>query len=148
MQHRSHATTGRSSGHAPPQIVHTDYRTGRKAATPQKSIPATFAGVTQPTLLLAASRAEERFQAFLRANPGIYQEFKRRALMLHARGYRHFGAKAIAESIRYDAAIRGLPGEGETYRWNNNYTSRMVRLLISEHPELASFFELRELRSA
>jgi hypothetical protein len=143
MQHRSHAH--HTSGHAPPQIVTPDYRTGRRQRPTPTPLPD---GLTQPSLLLAASRAEERFQAFLRANPDIYQEFKRRALALHQRGYRHFGAKAIAEAIRYDAAVRGLPGEGETYRWNNNYTSRMVRLLISEHPELASFFELRELRSA
>lgn len=105
------------------------------------------AGVTQPSLLMAASRAEERFQAFLRANPHVYAEFKRRALALHRRGYRHFGAKAIAESIRYESAISAASVD-EPFKLNNSHISRLVRLLISEEPELRGFFELRELRSA
>ncbi len=80
-------------------------------------------------------------------NPGIYQEFKRRALMLHQRGYRHFGAKAIAEALRYETALSAATPD-EPFRLNNSYVSRMVRLLIVECPELAAFFELRELRSA
>lgn len=122
----------------------------------QKTQPQTYeaqraalasAGVTQPSLLLAASRAEERFQAFLRANPGVYDEFKRRALALHRRGWRHFGAKALIEAMRYDSAINAATAD-EPWKLNNSHVSRLVRLLIEEHPELRGFFETRELRSA
>ena len=105
------------------------------------------AGVTQPSLLTAASRAEERFQAFLRANPSIYAEFKRRALALHRRGWRHFGAKAIAESIRYETALNAATPD-EPFKINNNHISRLARQAIADEPELRGFFELRELRSA
>lgn len=105
------------------------------------------AGVTQPSLLMAASRQEERFQAWLRANPQVYAEFKRRALTLHHRGWRHFGAKALIEAMRYDSAISAATPD-EPWRLNNSHVSRMVRRLIDEHPELSGFFETRELRSA
>ena len=105
------------------------------------------AHIVQPSLLTAASRAEERFQAFLRANPDVYAEFKRRALALHRRGWRHFGAKAIIEAMRYESAISAATPD-EPFKLNNSHTSRLVRLAIAECPELRGFFELRELRSA
>jgi hypothetical protein len=120
-------------------------RRARQQAVAQSQRSA--ARVTQPTLLSAASRAEERFQAFLRANPSVYAEFKRRALALHRRGWRHFGGKAIAESIRYETALSAATPD-EPWRLNNNHISRMVRQAIADEPELAGFFELRELRSA
>lgn len=112
----------------------------------QTSAQQQAAGVTQPSLLLAASRAEERFQAFHRAHP-VYREFARRALALHARGWRHFGAKAIFEALRYDTALGAGPEEAP-YRLNNNLVSRYSRMLTDEHPELRGFFEQRVLRSA
>lgn len=36
---------------------------------------------------------------------------------------------------------------GETFKANNNFRSRYVRLIIRDHPELEDFFELRELKS-
>lgn len=113
----------------------------------QTSAQQQAAGVTQPSLLLAASRAEERFQAFHRAHPEVYREFARRALALHARGWRHFGAKAIFEALRYDTALGAGPEEAP-YRLNNNLVSRYSRMLTDEHPELRGFFEQRVLRSA
>lgn len=120
-------------------------RRARQQAVAQSQRSA--ARVTQPTLLSAASRAEERFQAFLRANPQVYAEFKRRALALHRRGWRHFGAKAIIEAMRYESAISAATPD-EPFKLNNSHTSRLVRLAIADEPELVGFFELRELRSA
>lgn len=104
------------------------------------------AGVSQPSLLMAASRQEERFQAFHRAHPEVFAAFRRLALDLYHRGYHRWGAGAIFEILRYQSAISGKPDEA--WKLNNNYRSRYARLLMAEHPELAGFFETRELRSA
>lgn len=121
-------------------------RQRRQQAQQQTHEAQRAAGVTQPSLLMAASRAEERFQAFHRQHPEVYREFARRALALHARGYRHWGAKCIFEVLRYESAISGQPDD--TWKINNNFTSRYSRLLTDEHPELRGFFEQRTLRSA
>lgn len=117
-------------------------RTAQQATAKQRA-----AGVTQPSLLMAASRQEERFQAFHRAHPEVYRAFERLALDLHRRGYRRWGAGAIFEIMRYQSAVSGA-GPDEVWKLNNNYRSRYARLLMAEHPEMAGFLETRELRSA
>lgn len=107
------------------------------------------AGVTQPPLLMAASRQDERFIAFHRAHPEVYRAFKRLALSLYARGHHHWGAAAIFEVLRYESAISGKPDDA--WKLNNDFRSRYSRLFMAEyaaHPVLSQFFETRQLRSA
>ena len=92
------------------------------------------------------SRVEREFADWIATADGVLvaTEIVARARRLLARGVRHYGVKAMFESIRYDWTI-GLLG-GAEYRLNNNHTSLMARHLMDRHPELRGFFETRELR--
>lgn len=91
---------------------------------------------------------QERFEEFLGTPDGrlVHDELVRRAAILRDRGWKHYSAKAIIETIRYDANMHVGPDGG--FKVNDVYTSRLVRRVIDENPALASFFELRELRAS
>ena len=88
---------------------------------------------------------DEQFERWIAANPHVLEEFIRRARALKRQGVARFGAKAIIEGMRYDRAIRT---GGDTFKLNNNYTSRLVRRALERAPDLEGFFELRALRSS
>lgn len=115
-------------------------------AQAQTQVAQRAAGVTQPSLLMAASRQEERFQAFHRQHTEVYRAFERRALALAQRGYRRWGAAAIFEVLRYESAISGQPDDA--YKLNNSFRAYYARMFLARHPELDGFFETRQQRSA
>ena len=91
---------------------------------------------------------EEKFTAWMRTPDGIhaYDNVRTRAFRLKERGWRHFGIKALWEAARYDRALE-LGPDVDGFKLNNNYSSRMARLLMDNEPGLRGFFSLRELRS-
>lgn len=105
------------------------------------------AGVTQPPLVLAASRAEERFQAFMRLHPEVFMAFRQRAQHLRERGKRHISADSICHYLRDETPIDARTGQ-DIYKINNNWSSRFARLLITEDPSFSAYIETRKLRSA
>ena len=105
------------------------------------------AGVTQPSLLTAASRAEERFQRLLREHPEVYPAFRRRAWQLRERGKRHISADSICHYLRDETPVDTRTGQ-DTYKINNDFSSRFARLLIAEEPSFSAYIETRKLRSA
>lgn len=66
-----------------------------------------------------------------------------RAKQLRGSGYKRYGIKAILEAIRFDRDVQF--GPASSYKVNNNISSRLARDIMFEHPELAGFFELRQL---
>lgn len=92
---------------------------------------------------------DDKFRQWLLTTNGrrVKAEVAHRALLLRRRGVAHYGIGAIFESIRFDYAAGLLGKDPEGYRLNNNYRSRLARLLADEHPELRGFFEERRLRS-
>ena len=78
-------------------------------------------------------------EGWLLANESVWLAFWNRTERLRATGRTHYGAKAIAEVVRYDTAIRDAE---ITFKLNNNYTSGLARL----YNEVAGvdFFETRE----
>lgn len=90
---------------------------------------------------------QEQFEEWLDTDDGVtvYEEVIRRARALRGRGFRHFGIKALWEAIRYDRAIQLGPNAG--FKINNNFHSRMARLVMDRCPDLADFFETRELKA-
>lgn len=88
---------------------------------------------------------KERWDDFLtyhHENMWIWQGFKAKALELRSSGRRHFGAKAIMESLRYEYC---LANPDKDFKINNNYTSIYARVAAARVPELKEFFEVREL---
>jgi hypothetical protein len=85
----------------------------------------------------------DKFLAWHRAHPNVWESFERRALELIARGIKRYGAKTIAEVIRYhDAIERGK----DDFDLNNNYVSYYARIFRLKHPQHKDFFEVRSVK--
>lgn len=100
----------------------------------------------QPTLFDVppdANSIQERFERWLAENAHVYRLFVEAARSLKRQGRKRFGAKAIAEHLRWNAAYQTTDG----YKLNNIYTSRLARKLLDDHPEeFEGWLELRKLQ--
>lgn len=86
------------------------------------------------------------FIGWIPLNSHIFSEFCRRAIMLKNTGRKHYGAKGIVESIRFDTCLRSRPDYD--FKCNNNHTSYLARLAVLVYSELNGFFELRDTRKS
>jgi hypothetical protein len=86
---------------------------------------------------------QERFERFHAENPHVYEMFVRFARQLRARRARG-SAAMIFERMRWETAITTSDPH---FKLNDQYTSRYARLAMAQEPDLAGFFEVRELRS-
>lgn len=89
---------------------------------------------------------EERFAEFHANNPDVYTELVRLARRAKARGHRRMGIELCFGALRWNRFM-STTGEGG-FKLNDHFTSRYARLLMAQEPDLADFFETRELRSA
>lgn len=87
---------------------------------------------------------DEQFNSFIASNPHVYEWFRKYAHELRERGHERISADMICHRIRFELMIQTA---GEVWRMNNNYTSRLARMLIKEDSRFAFLFELRELKS-
>mgnify|MGYP000877982731 CR=1 FL=1 len=85
-----------------------------------------------------------KFAQWLDQNQHVLRVFVDRALAAQAAGRTRIGAKRLVEAMRWDTQ---LTTQGDEFRLNNNYVSRLARAAVKRRPELASLFEFRELRS-
>lgn len=88
---------------------------------------------------------QERFEAWIAANPHVVTAAERLTAQWLAAGQTRLGIGALVEQLRWHS---GLSTSGEVWRINNSYRSRLVRLLVARHPEWAEVFETRTLRAA
>lgn len=93
----------------------------------------------QPLFSDVRPHIAEQFIDFHRANPEIFELFKRFATEARLSGRKYYGAKAIMEKIRWEINIE----QKGDFKVNDHYTSCYVRLLISEDPSFKDFFEVR-----
>lgn len=87
---------------------------------------------------------DARFAEWIAANPHVLDAFCERALEAKRAGRTKIGAKRLVEIMRWDTR---LSTNGDPFKLNNSYTSRLARAAKARHPELDGFFEERELRS-
>lgn len=80
-----------------------------------------------------------------RANPHVYELFKRFTFDVIRRGHKHYSSKAIFERIRWHTDIETM---GEEFKMSNNYTPYYARLFMKDFPDHADFFRTKTLRSA
>ena len=105
---------------------------------PVESLPSEARSTFPPRDLAA------RADAWIREHPGGWALFKRFALEAASGGHK-FGAKALAERIRWAARIeKGQDG----FVLNNSIVSYVARRLVQDDPTLAPFIEFREARCA
>jgi hypothetical protein len=88
---------------------------------------------------------QERFERFDRENPHVYPHLRRLALEARDAGLQRIGVRMLWEVMRWHVAIETRDPSG--LKLNDHYTSRYVRKLIREHPELDGLFETRRLRA-
>jgi hypothetical protein len=84
------------------------------------------------------------FIAWIPKNLHVFGEFCSRALAIKKSGRTHYGAKTIAEVIRFNTDIRSKPDE--SFKMNNNYTAYLARLCMLAYPQTNGMFELRETK--
>ena len=87
---------------------------------------------------------DQRFDRFISTNPQVLDAFIYFAGEAQRRGRQRIGAKAIVERLRWEWLGRT---EGDEFRLNNSFTSRLARAAVARKAELAELFEFRELRS-
>lgn len=83
----------------------------------------------------------EKFEAFHRANPHVYDYFKQRAIGLRRLGTKRYGMKSLFELLRWDYSVQ--TGDPDNFKINNNFAPWYARLLMDNEPELDGFFETR-----
>lgn len=100
-------------------------------------------GRTHTALTFVQTRPEmfsKDFAAWLTEHWFIYEEFERRTFQLWKRGRRHYGARSIWETMRYDSAIGELAGE---WKLNDHRPPCLARLVMLMNHQLHGFFETR-----
>ncbi len=98
--------------------------------------------MNQLSMLTPPSTIDRAFWDFHHKNPQVYRKIIDMTRSARLRGKRRIGMKMLFEVIRWEHLVHT---RGDDFALNNNYTSRYVRLLSEEHPELADMFETRRL---
>ena len=86
----------------------------------------------------------QKAEAWVEKYPGgfaLFEELARKRVAIQ----KPFGAKALAEAVRWELAFRA--GPEEEFAVNNSYVSYIARLLIERHPEWEKYIEFRKVRS-
>jgi hypothetical protein len=97
-----------------------------------------------PDRIVGAS-IQERFESFHALNPWLLTELEKLAQQMLDAGRTRLSIETLVGRIRwdYDIATRG-----DTFRVNDHFTSRYVRLMIERNPSWDSVFATRKLRTA
>lgn len=94
----------------------------------------------------ASGEKVEKFFTFYQKRPELWKAFVKTSVEAARRGIRRWGAKAVFEVIRYEAALEGDKGEGE-FKVCNTWAPYYARLLTYCLPQLSDFFEFKRFRS-
>ena len=89
---------------------------------------------------------EERFSTFHADNPRVYELLVRFSRQWVASGRAQCGIALIWERMRWEMMLSTTDASG--FKLNNDYKSRYARLIMAMEPDLAEFFNIRELRTA
>ncbi|WP_172387162.1 hypothetical protein [Streptomyces sp. MNP-20] len=87
---------------------------------------------------------QQRFEAFHALNPWVLRALARLTGDCADKGFSRISIGMLFELLRYQY---GAATRGDEFALNNNFRSRYVRLLLTEHPEWAPLFEVRALRA-
>ena len=93
---------------------------------------------------------EEQFAEFHRLNPHVYEAMVGVALDIKRgrgtrRGRKKYSIYGITELVRW-GFIKATNDPNSDYKINNNYRPLYARLIMEKVPELAGFFNTREIR--
>jgi hypothetical protein len=94
---------------------------------------------------MPSASIQARFEAFHEANPWVLRSLVRLTEDWVARGRGRCSIDMLVHVLRWRHSRVTV---GEQLKINNNYTSRYVRLIVDQRPDLADVFLIRELRAA
>lgn len=91
------------------------------------------------------SSIDSAFEKYHSQNPQVYDMFKEQVYRAIRLKREKFSANAIINWLRWEVAMRIKTDD--TYKINNNFSSRYARLFVKENPHYEHMFEFREIRS-
>lgn len=86
---------------------------------------------------------QTEFDAFHKANPGIYRALVKLARKGVEAGANKLGIKQLFEVLRWDEMIRT---NSDLFKLNNNMTAYYARLIMEHEPDLAGIFNTRRTK--
>lgn len=95
-------------------------------------------------LTLAADPIDVDFEKFHRHHPDVYQALSRLAREWKAAGHDRCSIGLLWERLRWEYGLQGDLDGGPQF--NNNHRANYARLLMWNEPDLAGFFQTRQLR--
>ena len=95
----------------------------------------------QPSMPLFEKLGGNNCKGYDDEHPQIWLDFERIALEQIGKGYKHLGAKAIFEIIRFNS-----PASEEFPKLNNNMTFYYSRKFAEKYPQYKEFFEFRVIK--
>ncbi len=84
-------------------------------------------------------------EQFLERHPNVYDLFVRFAMEKKTLD-QTFGAKHLAERVRWECGLTKGADEMGEYLLNNNHIAYIARKLVSDYPELLDFIKFRKTR--
>ena len=87
---------------------------------------------------------QQRFEAFHKANPRVYQELYKLASLMKGKGHKRIGMQMLIEKLRWEWYETTTNTDG--FKINNDYAAHYSRLLMQEKPELAGLFSVRTVQ--
>jgi len=85
---------------------------------------------------------KQKWWEFHKANPQVYELFKRFTFEALRSGRKHYSAYAIFQRIRWHSEIET---QGDDFKLNNNHQPYYARLFMHDHPQYDGFFKTRGL---
>jgi hypothetical protein len=79
-----------------------------------------------------------------RANPHVYELFKRFTMQAINRGHRNLSAWLIVNRIRWETSIETT---GDDFKISNDFIAYYSRLFMHDHPQYKGFFRTKTLKS-
>jgi hypothetical protein len=86
---------------------------------------------------------QERFLEYHQKNPHVYTSLVGYARRAKQQGFDKYAIDTLYEVLRWYTQIET---SGTDYKLCNDFRSRYARLIMQQEPDLANFFDLRELR--
>ncbi len=87
---------------------------------------------------------QERFEQFHAENSHVYHSLVALAKSWKSKGHDHASIAMFYEVLRYEYGLTITPAD---FKLNNSYRSRYARMIMANEPDLAGFFDLRELKA-
>ena len=86
---------------------------------------------------------KRKWWAWHKANPHVYELFKRLTLEAIGRGHEHLSAWLIVNRIRWETSIET---QGDDFKISNDFIAYYARLFMHEHPAHQGFFRTKALK--